>query len=265
MSRVYFTALDESDATGRYASSPATGGPWSPRLQHGGPPSALAVYAAERLIAAEAGRDDLVAVRVAAEFVGPVPVGELSTRAQVVRAARTAALVSVSLRADDRDCLLARVWLVADSDTSSVAPPLEAPVDPPAGQTGMAGATFPYGQSIEWHVLEGGVAVPGPGSAWARPTLDLLPGHTWTGLQRAALIGDSASGISSLLDWTVWSFVNADLDIHLARPMEGEWLHMDAETQLGAHGSALARSTLSDVRGRLGCTAQTLVVAPHRR
>ena len=86
-----------------------------------------------------------------------------------------------------------------------------------------------------------------------------------TGLQRAALVGDTASGISAVLDWNVWSFLNVDLDIHLARPAVGEWLLMDATTQIGADGSGLARSVLSDVRGELGSTLQTLVVEPIRR
>jgi hypothetical protein len=40
---------------------------------------------------------------------------------------------------------------------------------------------------------------------------------------------------------------------------------MDAATQLGAHGSALARSTLSDVYGPIGSGLQTLIVAPRKR
>ena len=99
----------------------------------------------------------------------------------------------------------------------------------------------------------------------ARAATALKDDHTLSGLQLAALVGDSASGISSALDWSVWSFLNIDLDIHLARPVRGEWLFMDAATQLGERGGALARSTLSDQYGLLGSTLQTLVVAPLRK
>src|SRR4051794_38219436 len=88
----YFTLIDEDSHDGRYASGPATTGPWNPGLQHGGPPNALAVSAAERALAAETGRSDLVALRLASDFVGPVPVAEVTTHARVVRAARSAAL-----------------------------------------------------------------------------------------------------------------------------------------------------------------------------
>jgi acyl-coenzyme A thioesterase PaaI-like protein len=260
----YFAILDESAADGSYRAQPHTGGPWAADLQHGGPPNALLVHAAERLAAAETGRADLVGVRLSAEFVGPVPVGEVATVARIVRAARSAVLVEAILRASGRDCLHARVWLVADRDTSHVAPPSRAPVEPPTGLPGLA-ARFPYGDSIEWRAVQGNIDHPGPGVVWARPRADLLDGRLLTGLQRAVLIGDSASGVSSALDWRVWSFLNVDLDVHLARPVLGEWLHMDADTQLGPSGFALARSSLADVRGPVGATAQTLVVTPKRK
>jgi hypothetical protein len=108
------------------------------------------------------------------------------------------------------------------------------------------------------------MARPGPATAWVRPTLPLVDDYEWSGLARVALIADSASGISAELDWATWSFLNVDLDIHLARPVEGEWVLMDAASQLGAHGSALARSTLSDARGVVGSSLQTLILAPIR-
>lgn len=260
----YYEALDESADTGRYRSGASTGGPWAEGLQHGGPPNALLVHAAERLVVAETGRSDLVALRLAADFVGPVPVAELDTSARLVRAARSAALVEVVLRSEGRDCLHGRVWFVRDADTSAVAAAGVALTPPESGTAGMPGGDFPYGRSIEWQVERGGLAVRGPGAVWARPRVDLIGGRPYTGLQRAALIGDSASGISSELDWSEWSFVNVDLAVHLARPVRGEWLHMAAVTRLGAHGSALARSELSDSGGTVGSTAQTLVLAPLR-
>jgi acyl-CoA thioesterase len=80
-----------------------------------------------------------------------------------------------------------------------------------------------------------------------------------------SLVGDSASGVSSELDWQEWSFVNVDLDVHILRPVHGPWVLLDARTQLGGHGSALTRATIFDVAGELGATAQTLVLAPRRR
>ena len=55
----------------RYRAGPATTGPWAAHLQHGGPPNALAVACAERVLHEQTGRDDLTAVRLSADFVGP--------------------------------------------------------------------------------------------------------------------------------------------------------------------------------------------------
>jgi acyl-coenzyme A thioesterase PaaI-like protein len=257
----YFSLVAENGRHARYTAGPATGGPWDPRLQHGGPPNALAVREAERTLVAETGRTDLVALRLAADFVGPVPVGEIATQAQVIRAARSAALVEVTISAADRACLIARVWFVRTSDTSAIAAPLDAPATVPEVPSGLD-LSFNYGSSLEWRLIKNRMGAPGPAAAWVRPTTSLLAGEEVSGLARVALIADSASGLSSAVDWSVWSFLNVDLDIHLARPVEGEWLLMDATTQLGPSGSALARSTLSDVRGVVGSGLQTLVLAP---
>lgn len=264
MTNAYFTPSDELAGDGHYVADPSTGGPWDPGLQHGGPPNALLVRAAERAAAAESGRTDLIACRVAAEFMGPVPVGEVRTSATLVRAARSAVLVDVTLTSGGRECLHGRVWLVRDTDTGAVAPPLAPPLGPPDVPPRF-GFSFPFSDSVDWHEIEGSITVPGPGTVWARPRPSLVPGEPLSGLQRVALIGDSASGVSAELDWAGWSFLNIDLDIHLARPFVGDWVHMDAATQLGTNGAALARSTISDRVGPVGTTAQTLILAPRHR
>ncbi len=256
----YYTLHSGSLDAGRLRSSPATAGPWSDDLQHGGPPNALAVAAAETAITTATARTDLIAVRLAADFVRPVPVAEIETRSRVVRAARSAALVEVTIGTDEYDCLLVRVWFVADRDTAQFA--ARSPL-PPAIPDAPSSHDFQfgYGCSLDWRFLHGGLREPGPGAAWVRATTPLVRDHDLSGLGRTVLVADSASGISSELDWRRWSFVNIDLDVHLARPLVGEWVLMQARTQLGGNGCALARSTLSDERGEVGAGLQTLVLA----
>lgn len=262
MADSYFVPTAELPDGGRYLSGPATVGPWDERQQHGGPPNALAVAVAERVLRAATGRDDLVAVRLAADFLGPVPVAELDVHAEVIRAGRSAALVAVSVAAEGRTCLLDRVWFVRHADTSAVASAtLPAPVpDIPAGELGF---DFGYGASLEWRFLFGGMGKPGPAAVWARPRIALVDEQPVRGLALAALVADSGNGISAELDWTEWLFPNVDIAVHLARPVHGEWLLLDAVTQLGPGGSALARSTISDVRGPVGAALQTLVLSPR--
>jgi hypothetical protein len=117
----------------------------------------------------------------------------------VVRSARSGLLVDAELAADGRTCLHARVWLLRRADTAEVAATERVTAVPEAA--GDLGADFPYGHSIEWRAVRGSLREPGPGTTWARSRLDLLPGRPLSGLQRAVLIGDSASGISTELRW----------------------------------------------------------------
>ena len=256
----YYIVRNQDDSSLSVTAQDSTEGPWVPGMQHGGPPNALAVAAAERVVNATTGRTDLVALRLASDFVGPVPVADLDVRTSVLRAARSAALVEVVVSAAGRDCLSSRVWFVRDSDTAALAAPAPTAPELPAEAPGID-ADFGYGHSIEWRFVRGAMRRPGPAAAWARPRGELFEGYRWTGLARAALVGDSGNGLSAELDWDEWGFLNVDLDIHLARPLDGDWVLLDARTQLGAHGSALASSTLSDIRGVVGTGNQTLVVA----
>ena len=81
--------------------------------------------------------------------------------------------------------------------------------------------------------------------------MPLVPGERPTSLQRAALVGDSGSGVSAELDWDRWSFVNVDLDLHLLRPVQDDWLLLDARTRLAATGTGLCATTLHDRAGTL--------------
>jgi acyl-CoA thioesterase len=51
--------------------------------------------------------------------------------------------------------------------------------------------------------------------------------------------------------------------VYLARPPRGEWVCVDAATQVAADGIGLATSTLYDTSGRIGVGAQSLLVLPR--
>jgi hypothetical protein len=253
-----------SELTSSVQSRPACGGPWSDDLQHGGPPTALLVRMAERLAAHATGRHDLMAMRVAAEFVATVPVADLTVTARISRFARSAVLVSAELFDAGRCCLQARIWLFG-RPTPDRTPDCDsnAPADPPGSAAAFAGWTFPYMRHLDWRLVSGAADGPGPAAAWVASRVPLIEGEQLSSLQRAALIGDSASGISAELDWNAWSFANVDLDLHLLRAAGGDWLLLDAITLLG-DGAAMTRSVLSDPVGVLGGGLQTLLVRRHR-
>jgi hypothetical protein len=180
----------------------------------------------------------------------------------VSRLSRAAVLVTAELAAVGRVSLQVRIWLLAPGAEPRPGEPVTAsdPVDPTSlPQFGIE--SFPYASQLDWRLVSGSAYQPGPAAAWIRPVTPLVMGESLSSLQRAALLGDSASGISAELDWQAWSFANVDLDLHLFRPAQGEWLLLEAQTELGA-GVAATRSSLSDLSGPLGFGLQTLLVRP---
>jgi hypothetical protein len=80
---------------------------------------------------------------------------------------------------------------------------------------------------------------------------------------RLAATADFGNGISAVLPFERFLFINADLTIHLHRPPRGEWIGLDAHTLLHTGGTGLAESVIHDVDGPVGRAFQTLVVEPR--
>ena len=92
----------------RWLATARTRGPWDPAAQHGGPPSALLGRAMQRCEP----RTDMIVARVTCEILGPIPVGELTVRARVVRQGRSVELLEAALSAGGRDVARASAWRV---------------------------------------------------------------------------------------------------------------------------------------------------------
>jgi hypothetical protein len=169
----------------------------------------------------------------------------------------------VHLEQGGRTQLRGSVWLVRRSpagSTPEVAGPASGIPEPEALKPFDAW-DFPYIEHFEWRSVSGSAVEPGPAQVWARPLVPLVPGEEPSSLQRAVLIGDSGSGVSAELDWSVWSFVNVSLDVQLLRPMVDDWLLLDARTRLATTGTGLATTSLHDRAGLCGHVGQNLVLS----
>ncbi|WP_257231554.1 thioesterase family protein [Streptomyces sp. Rer75] len=247
---------------GRYASSPATAGPWSPKTQHGGPPSALLGRALER----HAAREGLRIARITLDLPRPVPVGELEVHVRTLRSGGRTELLEGELTADGKSVLVARAWKIATSpaDTPSLRPvpdPPELPRAQPA-QT-MAGAHLDgYISAMEWRFEPGNAFdTPGPGTAWARQRIPLVAGEEDTPLTRALTLADSNWAVAFELDHQQRFVINTDITLALHREPVGEWFCIRAATAASPHGSGLALGQLDDEAGDCGRILQTLLVA----
>jgi hypothetical protein len=71
---------------------------------------------------------------------------------------------------------------------------------------------------------------------------------------------DSGNGISAILDFRKFVFVNTDLTVNLLRRPVGEWICIEAHTLFGPDSSGLAESRIYDAEGLIGRGTQSLVV-----
>jgi hypothetical protein len=244
----------------RYRATELTEGPWSVEQQHGGPPAALLAG----VIEATSPREDAAVVRIALDFLAAVPVGEVETRAEVVRDGRNVQLLAGELSAGGRVCLRATAWRLRVRDLGAEASAQERPPALPDGEPDTSLARFGYGRATEWRFVSGGFDAPGPAVAWCRFERAVVEGEPVTALQRVLVPVDAASGISAAISWDEFAFPNVDLTVHLHRPPDGEWVCVDASTVIGPASVGLTHTRIYDERGFLGVAAQTLFATRAR-
>jgi Acyl-CoA thioesterase C-terminal domain/Acyl-CoA thioesterase N-terminal domain len=253
-----------SDDERTFRAGALTRGPWHPDHQHAGPPSALVCRAVERA-AAESGLTHLG--RLTGNLLRPVPIGECSVEVAADYVGRSAGHYSARLFAAGKE--VARFTVLMQREEALAVPagtighPLPAapkqPADCPPCTMPFAGGREGYADLIENRLAEGRF-FDGPCSAWFRMRHPLVAGEVPSQYQRVVVAADSGNGISSVLDFGRYSFVNFDLTINLLRRPVGEWICLQARSLCGGNGSGLAESTLYDEAGLIGRATQTLAV-----
>jgi hypothetical protein len=236
-------------------------GPWDPGALHGGAPAALVAEAVQE--------DSFMVVRLSFEFLGPVPLAPLTLHTELVRPGRRLQLVEALLAADGRPVLRGRAVRLRRGDVA-----LPAGVGPPAerlpGPEEATADPFPHGAGepadgfhrtgMEIRFAGGTDFGRGPALAWFRLARPLVDDALPSPLARVAAAADFGNGVSRVVDWDRWLFVNTDLSIHVHREPAGEWVLLDARTVLERTGAGLAWSTVHDEAGALGLAAQSLYV-----
>ena len=95
---------------------------------------------------------------------------------------------------------------------------------------------------------------------WFRLRVPVVGGEEPSPLQRVLVAADFGNGISSVLDYERFVFINPDLTIYLHRLPIGEWVCLEAVSRVEPQGIGLAESRLWDERGLIGRSLQSLLV-----
>jgi hypothetical protein len=204
------------------------------------------------------------------DFLGPVTAGPLTIAVETVKPGRRAQLAEAELSAGGRVVLRARALRLRrgavdlDDATQDAQPPRGLPEEarpspfPGAGE-GDQGFHL-TGMDIRFE--PGADYGRGPARVWFRLARPLVDDEPPSPLARLLAAADFGNGVSRIVDFDRFLFVNADLTVHVHREPAGEWVLLDARTRLeGETGTGLASSVLSDERGPLGLAAQSLFVA----
>jgi hypothetical protein len=195
-----------------------------------------------------------------------VPVAEVSVTTQVLRSGKSVELVQAELRSGERVAARATAWRVVDAELEL--PEHPEPVDdvprfPDSESSLPVGWGGGYLAAVEWREAGGSWAERGAATVWGRLRYPLVAGEQPTGLQRVMAIADSGNGVSFVLPFESWLFINPDLTVHFAREPGGEWICLDAATTVSDRGFGLAASRMFDRDGLVARGAQSLYVAPR--
>jgi hypothetical protein len=255
-----FTALGGES----FAAGELTRGPWNHGHQHAGPPIALVARRIERA-AASLGLPHVA--RLTASLLRPIPISELFVEVRTDYAGRNVAHLSASLVAGGKE--VARCTAVVQRE-ADVQVPTDLPGHPlpqaPRSVDDSEKIDFPYpvGMTGYRNLIEvrlaQGAFFRGPSAVWFRLRYPLIAGEEPSPIERVAVAADSGNGISCILDFHRYTFVNSDLTINLLRRPQGEWICIEARTLLGTSGGGLAEARIFDSLGLVGRSTQSLVI-----
>ena len=223
----------ERSGDNNFVATELTRGPWDPGAQHAGPPSALLGRELESLESSEG----FQVGRVVFEILRPVPIGAVRVESRVLRPGKRVQLVEASLSDEGGELMRATAWLLRESEVEMPAEASGWMTRRPGPEQGWVPEFFSTGQEVGFHsamelkAVAGAFLESGPATCWLRMRQPLVAGEEPSPLQRALVAADVGNGISAVLDYREYVFINVDLTVHLERMPEGEWVCVDAVTR----------------------------------
>ncbi len=236
-----------------------TRGPWSPKHQHAGPPSALIAGRLEEV----AGGGFRLA-RIAIEIPRPVPIGKLRLERSIRRDGRSVrALVGELYDEENKLVLFAEALALAETELGIEGKRPKMDEKLPAES---APAHFPffdsqpgYSQAMELRFARG-VFGQGDVMAWMRVRVGMLDGAEPSPLESVMVAADSGNGVSVAVDPFQFTFINPGLTVTLHHAPRGEWVGLAARTDFDARGIGVSDTRLYDQQGPIGRGVQTVLI-----
>ncbi|WP_353143832.1 thioesterase family protein [Acinetobacter pragensis] len=261
MTAYYQLIRRETDAQGteeaHYRSTSLAQGAWNEHEQHMAPATGIICAELDRFSL----RNDMRIGRISLDILGLIPAGEFKIVTKVIRPGKTIELIESEMSAQGKTCITARTWRMLMQNSQSVHGledrPVEGPEQAPVWE-GIRQWPGGYIQSIEARSHERRA---GQGIIWLSTPHEMIDGEASSDFVRLMGLVDTANGIVPRQDWPFkWGFPNLDLQIHLHRIPQGQWLGLQTVQQYGDDGIGLTSSVLHDVNGPFGRSEQILTL-----
>jgi hypothetical protein len=197
--------------------------------------------------------------RLTLDLLRPVPLAPLTLQTRVIREGRRIQIVQIEMLADGVEVLRCGVLKIRIGEAMPADSQLSLPVPERMAQLRDSEFPSPFIDGVE-------MRVPAPPrernsrALWYRLKRAIIAGERTSPLMRAAATADFCNGTAAPLDPGEWTFVNADLSVHLSRGPESDWILLEAQAWLGPDGRGFASGRMTDTRGPFACATQSLVV-----
>lgn len=252
----------------QYMPTEAAGGPWSPELLHGGPPTGLLAHCMNRIADPEKRL-----ARLTVDLLRPVPRAPLAVNVETIRTGARLELLAATMTHEGRAVCRGTALFVAEAETRVpehgrfAAQHLPEPAPGPTLSLAQAAGweneqTLPGLHTTAQVRVVDGARGRGHGRVWMRLPVPVVAGESTSPAICAATLADFGNGVGQLrLDEHTGS-INADVSLHLHRLPLGEWIGFDAASRMQPHGVGMAETLLYDREGLIGRVTQTLMAMP---
>ena len=247
------------EVTAHYRSTLLAQGAWNEHEQHMAP--ATGIISAE--LDQFSPRNDMRIGRISLDILGLIPAGEFSITTKVIRPGKTIELIESEMKAQGKSCIVARTWRMMIQNSHEIKGLEDAHGNTPENAPVWEGIRqWPGGyiQSIEARSHQRRA---GKGIVWLRTPHDMVEGESTSDFVRLMGMVDTANGIVPRQETPFsWGFPNLDLQIHMHRLPQGQWLGLETMQQYGDDGIGLTSSVLHDLSGPFGRSEQILTLRP---
>ncbi|MBW2271782.1 MAG: thioesterase family protein [Deltaproteobacteria bacterium] len=254
-------------------------GPWYADSQHGSAMLGLLARAVEQFPAP----GPVQVTRLTVDFMRAAPLIPVSTPVRLLRRGRTTEVLETEITANGEVYARATAmrFRVADLPVTDEAPRygLGRPMHLPSADEIPSADGLDRSEEDAFHMaleMRPNVGPEGP-AIWFRMRNSLVAGEALTPTVRAAIVADWTYAVpivhQALLgneaqeerSLSPISPINPDTSVNLHRPMEGEWVCLDAHVYYGDLGAGTAVAQLFDERGPIGHSSQSLLIREGER